>query len=334
MNNFHRLLLTALILACSITLFAQDNPADVPTLLKEGQALNTAGKFTEAIVKFDDALKIDPNNVDAMINKGTSLALLQKFDDALPYFEKVVAVNNNKPYAYVSIANIYSMRHDYDKAIYYYTKAIGMLPHDARIWNSLSSAYLFSKKPEQAQSAATEAIKADQRQVNVHQIYAIAAFTQAKDAEALLGLCNYLMFANPKEKATVDTYQTFLRVLHDPRKPRTEPVAKMEQETVAKTVASATAGKTNLTVIDSLTLQLTAAFKAINEQQDQYGSPFFSKYFGNFFGAMAATDNMDTFVHFITMGPLPAENETWLKEHRDKVTAFIAWIKSTKRETE
>ncbi|MBC7401497.1 MAG: tetratricopeptide repeat protein [Mucilaginibacter sp.] len=334
MTTYHKTLITLLLLFCTTNLFAQDKSADVPTLIKEGRALNTTGKYTEAVAKFDEALKIDPNNTDVMENKGISLALAQKYDEALPCFEKVVAVNNNQPHAYVSMGNIYSMRKDYDKAIYYYTKAIGILPRDARIWNSLSSAYLFSKKYAQAQSAATETIKMGQRQANVYQLYAIAAFFQAKNAEALMGLCNYFMLANPKEKSTADTYRTLTLVLHDKPRPGAEPVAKMQQETVAKAIASATEGKTNLTPIDSLTLQLTAAFKAINEQQDQYGSPFFSKYFGSFFGTMAATDQMDTFAHFIMLSISPAENAAWLKEHQDKVTAFVSWIKSTKREIE
>lgn len=332
MKTCHRLLLTLTFLICSAVLFAQNKNPGVDSLLKQGVALNDAGKFAEAIAKYDEALKIEPNNMTALYEKGYTLSVSGKPAEAIPCFEKVIA-SRQMPNAYVALANIYDTRGDFTQAEKYYTQGIAAYPNYGSLWYNLGLCYLHQKLYPQAQSAATRSIKLNQKHAASYQIYGVAAYFQDKNAEALMGLSNFLLFNPPPQQAKVACVLVRGILVASPS-PNAGPVAKMQQETIAKAATSATAGKTNLTAADSLTMQLTAVYKAIKAQEDQYGSVFFSKYFGNYFGDVADSNYMDIFTRFITVSLSPHDNLAWLKAHQDDIKAFNAWLKTEKRQTE
>ncbi|HEY9533047.1 MAG TPA: tetratricopeptide repeat protein [Mucilaginibacter sp.] len=316
-------------LICSAVLFAQNKNPGVDSLLKQGVALNDAGKFAEAITKYDEALKIEPNNMTALYEKGYTLSVSGKADEAIPCFEKVIA-SRQMPNAYVALANIYDTRGDFTQAEKYYTQGIAAYPNYGSLWYNLGLCYLHQKKYEQAGAAAVESIKINQKHVASYQIYGFANYFQGKNAMALLGLSNFLMLVPPIQQGRVAS-AIVKQILNAKPDAKAEPMAKMQQEIIAKAVASATVGKTDLKGADSVSLQLKSAFKAINEQSAQYKSAFFEKYFGDFFGALANSDHMDVFTRVITVGLWPQENVIWLGTHIDGLKTYDAWKSSQTR---
>lgn len=326
----YRKLFTLTLLCCSTALFAQQgNHAQTDSLLKQGVMLNDAGKFADAIAKYDEVLKTEPNNMTAMYEKGFSLSVAGKSDEAIPCFEKVIA-SHQMPNAYVALANIYDNRSDFAQAEKYYQQGIAAFPNYGSLWYNLGLSYIRQKKYTQAEAAATESIKLNPKHVASYQVYGYATYFQGKNAMALMGISNFLMFTPPPQQARVAA-AIIRQILKGAPNPGADPLAKTQQETIAKAVASATAGKTDLKAADSVSLQLTSAFKAIKGQSDQYNSPFFDRYFGGFFGAMAESNYMDVFTHVITVSLAPQENIAWLKSHTDDAKAFNVWLASQKR---
>lgn len=333
MQFYRKILLTLMLLFCSAIIYAQENKqADVNALLKEGVALNDAGKYAEAIAKYEQILKADPNNMTALYEKAFTLTAWGKPDDAIPCFEKIIATTNS-PTAYVGLANIYDNKGDFAKAKSMYLKGLAVAPKNNNLWFNLSVWYARQKDYVQSQSAAAEAIKGDMKHANSYRNYAVAAYQQGKNAEALLALSNYLTFGVQPNQAR-GACGIIKEILNASPNPSAVGIAKMEQQTIATASAAALAGKTNLTQIDSLTLQLTAVYKAIKQQQDQYGSVFFSKYFGNYFGTIADTPYMDIFTRFITVSLAVQENLAWLKARPDYIKEFNTWSATQKRQTE
>jgi tetratricopeptide (TPR) repeat protein len=333
MQSYHKSILTLLLLFCSITIFAQENKtADANTLLKEGVALNDAGKYAEAIAKYEEILKVDPNNMTALYEKAFTLTAWGKPDEAIPCFEKIIATNND-PTAYVGLANIYDNKGDFEKAKNMYLKGLTVAPKNNNLWFNLSVWYARQKDYGQSQSAAAEAIKANMKHANSYRNYAVAAYQQGKNAEALLALSNYLTLGVQPSQA-LGACHIIKEILNSKPNSKAEGIAKMEQQTIATASVAALIGKTNLSQIDSLTLQLTAVYKAIKQQQDQYGSAFFSKYFGNYFGTIADTPYMDIFTRFITVSLSVQENLAWLKARPEYIKEFNTWSSTQRRQTE
>lgn len=333
MKTYRSLLLVTALLFYPPFLFAQQGAhAQTDSLLKQGVTLNDAGKFAEAIAKYDEVLKTEPNNITAMYEKGFSLSVSGKADEAIPCFEKVIA-SHQLPNAYVALANIYDNRSDFAQAEKYYQQGIAAFPNYGSLWYNLGLSYIRQKKYNQAEAAAIESIKLNPKHVASYQVYGYATYFQGKNAMALMGLSNFLMFNPPPQQARVGATMV-RRILNGTSNQGTDPLAKIQQETIARAVASATSGKANLKTADSVSLQLTSSFKAIKEQSARYSSPFFAKFFGDFFGAMAESNYMDVFSRVITVSLAPQENIGWLKSHADDAKAFNVWLSTQKRQKE
>lgn len=69
-------------------------PNDLGALSLKGYALDSLGQYREAIGCFDKILESEPTESNILINKGISLSHLGKYDEAIAYFDKVL---DNEP---------------------------------------------------------------------------------------------------------------------------------------------------------------------------------------------------------------------------------------------
>lgn len=318
---------------------AQDKKAESDALVKQGTVLHDAQKYDEAIAKYNEALKIAPDNLTAMYEKGFTLYASGKADDALVILEKLSAIDKS-PRTYALLGNIYDDRKVYDKSVDYYTKGIALAPKDGNLWYNLGVSYIMQQKFAQAQAAAEESIKINPRHVGSHKIYAVATYAQGKHAMSLLAWCNYLMFF-PKVPEQVEGDKYINNILHFSLKGTNDIVlqkgddqSQLQQMTIAMAMTSISPLLTSPNKLDSLSVQLASAFRLINASKDKFNSPFFSKYFANFFGALEKTQYINLFTHYIFISASPTENIAWLKARPDEVKAFNEWLVSIKRETE
>ena len=65
-------------------------PRDPGVLSLRGYTLDSLGRYREAIMCFDLVLGQRPGDLDVMVNKGLSLMHLGKYDEAIAYFDRVL----------------------------------------------------------------------------------------------------------------------------------------------------------------------------------------------------------------------------------------------------
>ena len=159
-------LFSALIILSSFALAAETSPAE--TLAKEGVSLMNAGKIEDAILKFNEALKVD-----------------SKYDNA-----------------YMFLGNIYLSQKKYDQALLVYNAAIDMMP-DAWMYKFLrANVYmrLMATKDtdKNADLAIKDFIKAFDVENNISDKYLVYAFvfnscsSNTKDKEYRNRALNYV----------------------------------------------------------------------------------------------------------------------------------------------
>lgn len=73
------------------------NPAE--ELLAQGILLDRSDKPHQALVKIDEALKLDPNNADAWAAKGFTLAKLDRDSEAIAAYDKAIELKPEFPFA-------------------------------------------------------------------------------------------------------------------------------------------------------------------------------------------------------------------------------------------
>jgi len=104
------------------------NESSISGLLQEGYALLNASRFKEALISYDQALKIDPGSVDALNGKGLILNQLGKYEEAIIFFDKALEIDPNFVNALNNKGITLSNLGKYEEAIIFFDKALEIDP--------------------------------------------------------------------------------------------------------------------------------------------------------------------------------------------------------------
>jgi len=331
--------LTLLVLFVTAAGYSQADVEGSKKLVKEGVVLHDDGKYNEAIDKYNQAIKLDPQNPTAYFEKGYTLLSTGKGKDAIPVIEKVLELDPKSGGAYDMLGTIYDDDKQTDKAIEMYKKGILMDPDYERLHFNLGITYLRQKNYPEAETCAIDAIKLDPKHASSMRLYALATYNQQKRDCSLLAWCSFLML-EPATKRSAEGYNYVRNILSYGVSQTDEKhinISISPNEISAGSlgmklaVVAATEGKTNLSTADSLSLQLTSVFKVISELQAQKQQPFFNSYFAQYFKKLAESDHMPAFTRLISYGAKKDESQSWFGEHKTELTAFNDWVSKTER---
>ncbi|MCX6677431.1 MAG: tetratricopeptide repeat protein [Methanothrix sp.] len=128
----------------------------------KGIALDNQGKHGEAIKAYDEAIRLDPNDADAWNNKGTTLGRdLGKYDEAIQVFDEAIRLNPNHVKAWSNKGIALAGQGKYDEAIQAYDEAIRLYPNLAEPWSNKGIALKNQGKYDEAIKCYDEAIRLD-----------------------------------------------------------------------------------------------------------------------------------------------------------------------------
>jgi len=336
MKVLQNLLCSFVLLMICVTAAAQDTP-DAQSLIKEAVQFNKDGKYTDAIDKYTQALKLEPDNVYA--NYGIAFSLLQsgKGMDGIPYLEKVVKGNTTLVvYAYDLLGTIYDKGHESAKAIEAFNNGIKADPKYQLIHYNLGLVYFRDKNYAEAEKCAIQAIKLDPKHANSQRMYALVCFHQNKRANALLGLCSFLLL-EPQTSRSAEAYGNILHILLGGTLKAEAGVAASVADANTTALNQAITGAINeagkkkyVAQGDLLAAQLTAIFIAIEPLADkQSPADFFTKYYADYFYKLAQSPHMPAFAHLVSQS-IP-ENAAWVKNNQSLMTDLDNWIKMNDR---
>lgn len=85
-------------------------------LYMEGLALFGKEQHEEALVKYDEALEIDPDWTEAMHGKAMALMRLERYDDAIGVGKRIVELDPNDAFAHTSLSMFYQRKGMIDEA--------------------------------------------------------------------------------------------------------------------------------------------------------------------------------------------------------------------------
>ncbi|HUH73504.1 MAG TPA: tetratricopeptide repeat protein [Chitinophagales bacterium] len=111
----------------SFSTFSQTTSNTMSRALAEMQERN----FKEAIVQFDEVIRLDDKNIQAYTNRGFARAQLQDYDRAILDFSKIIELEPNNAYAYDKRGICKKNAGDYQGALKDYNKAIELESENA-----------------------------------------------------------------------------------------------------------------------------------------------------------------------------------------------------------
>jgi tetratricopeptide (TPR) repeat protein len=109
--------------------FAQMNLAD---------ALARKGQSDEAMVHYEEAIKLQPNYADAYYNRGTVLFAKGRIDEAIADWEKTLQIQPNDADAHTGLGNALLRQGSLKEAIAHYEKALALAPEDPHSRNNIA----------------------------------------------------------------------------------------------------------------------------------------------------------------------------------------------------
>jgi tetratricopeptide (TPR) repeat protein len=339
MKNLSLFFSITLVLAVTAPyLFAQTDSAK--TLVEEGIKLHDAGKYAEAIDKYQAALKIAPTYTRAEYEMGFSLYVSGKAKEAIPVLENVIKSKDYLDEAYDLLGSIYDDNNEPDKAIAYFKQGIENNPKSEKLQFNLGISYLRQKKYAEAETCEVNAIKLDEKHASNQRIYAMAYTFEDKRVYALMAWCSFLLL-EPQSQRSAQAFANIKSLLNDGIK---QTGAKSVNISVSEkglggsnlsfqlAVLSATENNKKISSpIDTLNAQLTAVFTAATEYKESKEDTFFYNFYAKFFNQLATSDNMEAFTRLISLSAYKDDNLAWFKANKDKLDKLDMWIRSTPR---
>jgi protein O-mannosyl-transferase len=114
------------------------SPNQVRTYNNIGEAYDQLGKYDEAIIEFEGALKIDPNYFFGLNNLGNIYGKQRKLPQAIGYFEKALKQKPDYSPAYYNLARALHLTGKRQEAAESYRKAIKFNPYFEQAFYNLA----------------------------------------------------------------------------------------------------------------------------------------------------------------------------------------------------
>lgn len=338
----HLILLAAVTFAVNAGI--AQNKSNSDQLIEEGVKLNDEGKLAEAIQKYKEVLKAEPNNQRAQFELAYTLSSAKKFDESNSYLQNLTTGDYGAQ-ASDLLASNYDDSGQPEKAYQLYTEAIKSYPEYERLRYNLGLNLFRQKKYTEAEAAAIEALKLDRTHTSAHWLYAMTLINQDRNNEAIWPIVNYMLL-DLQTKRSAQAYGILQKIfsagVNEADGKVTLNVA-MGKETnsligainagVPMARVSATAGdKKNRPKADILTDELETVFGIAGElSQKDHPQGFFWKFYVDYFYEARKTGQIPVMAHLLDGEESLDENNKWVKEHHEQVVAFINWIKTAQR---
>jgi len=139
-----------------------------------GTALDQTGKREEALVYYQQALRINPDYVVAHFNLAELLARMGRREEAISHYMEVLRLDPRDAMAHYNLANLLAEVGREPEAISHYSAAARLAPGDARSRINLGNLFLKQAHWDDAIAAYTEALRADPNAFEAHNNMAIA----------------------------------------------------------------------------------------------------------------------------------------------------------------
>ena len=155
----------------SMTLFERTLSVTSNNMLMQnqlGSVLNRQGKHAEAILHFDEALRIKPDYFHALANMARVLRQQGKTAEAIGFYERALKVRPDSVKAHMQLALVLVKEEKGDEALQQFYQAMELAPNDPDIRTNLGLMLARQGKLAEATSQLTEALRLDPHSADAH----------------------------------------------------------------------------------------------------------------------------------------------------------------------
>ena len=139
-----------------------------------GIALESSGRFPEAIAQYGEALRIEPANAESHFNLGIAFGRERRLDDAIGQYEIAIKLQPNFLRAYFNLAEALASAGRWPEAIIRYQEALRLEPRHIEAHNNLGNALNRVGRLPEAIDQFQEALRLDPGDAEAHNNLGVA----------------------------------------------------------------------------------------------------------------------------------------------------------------
>ena len=128
-------------------------------------------KFHEAVISFENAIKINPNLSEAHNNLGNTKKSLNKKDEAIYHYKKAISLKKENIAALINLSSILKENNNYNELLEVYDQILNLDPMNIKTLYNLGTAHLFLGNTSKAREYFENIIKIDPRNVPTFRNY-------------------------------------------------------------------------------------------------------------------------------------------------------------------
>jgi len=137
----------------------KNQAAKAVMLYNDGTKNLKAGRYQDAINKYNESLEIDPQNAQAYYNMGFAYLRLRNPADASKAFQKALDYNANYADAHSALGNIAAKQRDNAKALDHFSQAIALDSMQYKAWYGIGNIHLKSRRWKEAENHYGKAVE-------------------------------------------------------------------------------------------------------------------------------------------------------------------------------
>jgi tetratricopeptide (TPR) repeat protein len=304
-----------------------------------GVTLHDQGKFDEAIARYQDVLKENPDNITAMFELAFSYSAKGDHQKALDTAGKGAEYKSDLLARFYDVigGSLDSMGEP-QKAIAAYARGAELVPDDGLLYFNMAVTYHESlKDPIGARTALKKSISIEPDNEEAHRLLGQLYQSGGYKTQAALALARFLTMADPNSRDALQAYGLWRAVLrgnNDPALPKVPDGPKLDEgDFTAIDALIDTTQATAMKAMDdgesemqALVGQLTSVMARIaNRNPASDRGTFVGRFYVPYFAEMWELNFIEPFAYWISQrAPVPGVTE-WINAHETQVRAFINW---------
>ncbi|GER88716.1 hypothetical protein KDW_28780 [Dictyobacter vulcani] len=130
---------------------------------REGDQYLKQQAYSQALMAYEEALRMDPFNFYAWNGKGTALYNQGNYRKALESYQRATEIEPNNAIVWVSAGLVLNRLQRYQQALVHFERALSIDPLYVAAWNGKADTQLDMNKPEDAWASYEQALRIDAR---------------------------------------------------------------------------------------------------------------------------------------------------------------------------
>jgi tetratricopeptide (TPR) repeat protein len=326
---------------------APPTPAEVP-ILREAIALYDQGKYDDAIARYEQVLKNNPENVVAIYELAQTYQAKKEFQKAIDLAVKATQYNApSLPQTYMLIGNVLDINGQPQQALDMYKRGLALnQPNSGGLYVNMGATYSSSLKDvASAKAAYKQGALADPNFAGNHLQLALIYSAQGLKTPVLMAFGRFLVL-EPNSQRTAAAYNGWRSMLDNRPTPNPQPGTplytyttssqqtgegdqkRLDAALVSSKEAAAGAGKSQIQLLVDQVDNLFGTYASMQPGEDK--DTFLWKYYIPYAIDMKQKGYVEPFVYFANQRVNMPGVRDWLTANSDKVNAFLLWARTYK----